>query len=1160
MKLKRRFLSILLAFSMIVSLFAGQGIVVTESSAAEKNEIVLGELDMQDGYYTYPDVEISLKDESRKLYHLSVSVDSGYMKTSATQIAGVTGNAIVASTGSDVSVAVETLTTEGQYESISFNIPEGATKDQMEEFLKGIHFTTAEKEQMVSVSATGVKDAKMTIEGTEYDLKYFNGHFYGMYNDSNLSWKDAYRKAQNAEFAGVNGYLLTLTSLAEDRFIWGSFGSGGSATKGWMGCTRATTKSGTYGGDGIGDDYWNPLATFDINDVTNNVWRWVCGPEAGQEFGYQSDALGWNGGTSNEGDFVTAEGYFSNWNRNGDEPKEPNGGELPAGNGTNINAEEGYGYYGEASIGNWNDHPDESFHWHATYIEFGAPDESFIEDGEELLIVTETKGSNGTVPVVTPAATDAPATAVPTDAPATVAPTAAPTVKPTAAPVVKQIVGEPAITHEDSELKEGSVLVADTSNVGPEGATYDYQWYIQEPNGTLTPIAGATDATYTIPDVDVNTAGVADKTYVVQVNGTGDYTGTLNSDPLIPITGKPVIKNVSQKDSEGNDVVKVGTVLEADITGVGPEGSHDTLTYQWYYKDGDNLVKVGDESASPLLVLTEDILDKELVVEVYGNGKYYGALESDPYDATRTNADIVVADPDATPEPGVGDDKRFITIKPTKEDTIYAIKDEDGNVLYPETVPAFDNLGYSLTPDADQNEYPGYYAPEPGSVIRFLVDKDKTYDISEITLVSSTDTTVSPSIPSTDIETDYDNNGTPEDNSDDKVTIIIEEPLPNTVYAVLKKDESGAYVEVPVKKDGNGTFVPDSGSTETWSDGSVGTDGTVKFSNLDPGTYKVVAKSDSANQENVKPGDITSGGSGDITPENKPSVAPTATPAPGQGTGGNGGNGGTAIAQPSATPIVIYTPAEEDSAANFIKDYVTDVKGNLITSVTDMTRDLIVSGEGSWNKLTEREKAVVNGKMLASGSQYTYDELLQKAKDYKIPGFKVIKYMQRKTKAKLKLIKCKGATIVCTSTNKKVATVNKKGVIKAKKKGRATLTFTAIKGKYTNRLVIEVRVKKKFDNAKELKNFKSKVIKTPTVLIAKQRVLKKSSRIVVYDLKKDSKVKYTPIKKGILKMTKKGKYTGKKNGKTLVRVNIKQNDKTYLLYVYVTIYQKKKKK
>ncbi len=1039
MKLQRRFLAFLLVFSMIASLFAGQGIVVTESSAAETNEIVLGELEMSEGYYTYPNATISLKDESRKLYHLSVSVDSGYMIASDTQIAGVTGNAILASTGVDVSVAVETLTTTGQYESISFEIPDGATKAQMEDFLKGIHFITDEQEQMVSVSATGVKDAKMTIDGNEYDLKYFNGHFYGMYNDENLSWKDAYNFAHSAEYAGVNGYLLTITSLAEDRFIWGSFGSNGNATKGWMGCTRATTKDGTYGGDGTADDYWNSLLDFDTENITNNVWRWVCGPEAGQIFGYQSDALMWEGGTSNEGDFVTVDGFFSNWNKNGDQPKEPNGGNVLGGLNSS-NKDEGYGYYGEASIGNWNDHPDDSFHWHATYIEFGTPDEAFIQDGEELLIVTETKGSNGTVPSTTPDVTEAPTeaptvaptealteaqteaptvapTVAPTEAPTiapTVKPTVAPTVKPTVAPSAKEIVGKPAITHEDSELVEGSVLVADTSNVGPKGATYGYQWYVQEADGSLTSIAGATNSTYAIPEEDVNEDGVADKTYVVQVNGTGNYTGTLNSDPLIPITGKPIIKNISQKDSEGNDVVKVGTVLEADITGVDPAGSHDTLTYQWYYKDGDDLVAVGDESTSPLLVLTEDILDKELVVEVYGNGKYYGALESDPYDATRTNADIVVESPDATPEPGVGDEKRFITVKPTKKDTIYAIKDEDGNVLYPETVPAYDENGYPLTPDADQKEYPGYYAPDPDGVIRFLVDKDKTYDISEITIVSTTDTIVAPSIPSTDIGTDYNDNGTPEITSDDKVTIIIEEPLPDTIYAVLKKDESGAYVEVPVKKDGNGNFVPDATSLEVWSDGTVTVDGMVKFSNLEPGTYKVVAKSNSANQDDVKPSDITSGGSSDITPVKKPDNFATATPAPGLGIGGIG----IGIVQPSPTPIVIYTPAEEDAAANFIKDYVTDVKGNLITSVTDMTRDLIVSGEGSWNKLTEREKAVVNGKMLASGSKYTYDELLKLAKDYKIPGFKVIKYMQRKTKAKLKLIKCKGATIVCCcSTN-----------------------------------------------------------------------------------------------------------------------------------------------
>lgn len=40
-----------------------------------------------------------------------------------------------------------------------------------------------------------------------------------------------------------------------------------------------------------------------------------------------------------------------------------------------------------------------------------------------------------------------------------------------------------------------------------------------------------------------------------------------------------------------------------------------------------------------------------------------------------------------------------------------------------------------------------------------------------------------------------------------------------------------------------------------------------------------------------------------------------------------------------------------------------------------------------------------------------------------------------------------------------------------KKLERAIVTFTAMKGKYTNRLVIDVRVKKKFKNAKELTKF-----------------------------------------------------------------------------------------
>lgn len=193
-----------------------------------------------------------------------------------------------------------------------------------------------------------------------------------------------------------------------------------------------------------------------------------------------------------------------------------------------------------------------------------------------------------------------------------------------------------------------------------------------------------------------------------------------------------------------------------------------------------------------------------------------------------------------------------------------------------------------------------------------------------------------------------------------------------------------------------------------------------------------------------------------------PSAAPSATPAGTTGT--TPGNGITPEApQTSAAPS--FTKEVEKTAGDFVKDHFTDEKGEIITKVTDLTRDKITSGEAVWKKLTDTEKQAVNQLILQKGGKYTYEQLLKKAKAYKIPGFKVIKFMQKKSKAKLKLIKCKGAKIVCTSTNKKIATVDKKGVISAKKPGRAIVTFTAMKGKYTNRLVIDVRVKKKFKNA-----------------------------------------------------------------------------------------------
>ena len=59
------------------------------------------------------------------------------------------------------------------------------------------------------------------------------------------------------------------------------------------------------------------------------------------------------------------------------------------------------------------------------------------------------------------------------------------------------------------------------------------------------------------------------------------------------------------------------------------------------------------------------------------------------------------------------------------------------------------------------------------------------------------------------------------------------------------------------------------------------------------------------------------------------------------------------------------------------------------------------------------------------------------------------------------------------SSNKKVATVSPKGVVKAKKKGRATITAVIAKKKYTCKVVVKAKSKKTAQNQVDEKAFES---------------------------------------------------------------------------------------
>ncbi len=147
-------------------------------------------------------------------------------------------------------------------------------------------------------------------------------------------------------------------------------------------------------------------------------------------------------------------------------------------------------------------------------------------------------------------------------------------------------------------------------------------------------------------------------------------------------------------------------------------------------------------------------------------------------------------------------------------------------------------------------------------------------------------------------------------------------------------------------------------------------------------------------------------------------------------------------------------------------------------------------------------------------------------KEEKIPSFQVKHVMKKGTTLKVKLDAPKGAKITCKTSKKSVATINKKGVIKAKKKGTATVTYTATKAGKTYRVVVKVKVKKKGAV---------------------------SGKITIKNRDKTASVTYQSRKKKVVKVTKKGKYTGKKKGKTSIVTQVKQNSQIYKMTLHIQV-------
>ena len=300
-------------------------------------------------------------------------------------ISGYTGTLLVSAVASDGNIKVTSVTNLMQaagycdYSSDNSSVPIKCTGNSLTEIgFRGTQDDINNALATLSFKGDGVAGSPtITVAVTPAGTNYFsgNGHYYELVTGT-INWEDAKTAAEASTYLGLTGYLVTITSAAENNFIKNKI-----STNTWIGGSDdATHTSNTHPAISLALGQGTALAG-------EGTWEWVSGPENGKTFfcqvAIESATPGVNKADPAHEDCTVASGYsYQNWKNN--EPNDHN-----SGNDGEENCAHMYG-----SGGQWNDLHCTEDTTGAYVIEYGGTaGESATVSGQTTLTIKSTEAS-----------------------------------------------------------------------------------------------------------------------------------------------------------------------------------------------------------------------------------------------------------------------------------------------------------------------------------------------------------------------------------------------------------------------------------------------------------------------------------------------------------------------------------------------------------------------------------------------------------------------------------------------------------------------------------------------------------------------------------------------------------------------------------------------